>query len=171
MTLDVLMVVWIILFVWFYRVIESVQTPGTGPWPMTTDVSPLMRPPSAWTCNNRFKSNIERVRVCGFARRSCQENRITRNMKDKVSKDPLIERIGTHGKFQLRAFLIIQFVGVFAGWQLLVSYMSRTCPSQKKFNNHHQFSQGRKLLPSRDWLLVQPCWPGTGQRAETGDKH
>ena len=51
-------------------------------------------------------------------------------MKDKVSKDPLIERIGTHGKFQLRAFLIIQFVGVFAGWQLLVSYMSRTCPSQ-----------------------------------------
>ena len=62
----------------------------------------------------------ERVRVCGFARRSCQENRITHVMKDMVSKDPLIERIGTHGKFQLRAFLIIQFVGVFAGWQLYV---------------------------------------------------
>ena len=55
---------------------------------------------------------------------------IAHKMKDTVSKDPLIERIGTHGKFQLRAFLIIQFVGVFAGWQLLVSYMSRTCPSQ-----------------------------------------
>ena len=42
-------------------------------------------------------------------------------MEDKASKDPLMERIGTHGKFQLRTFLIIQFVGVFVGWQLLVS--------------------------------------------------
>ena len=47
------------------------------------------------------------------------------NKMDKVSKDPLIERIGTHGKFQLRTFLIIQFVGVFAGWQLLVSFRNK----------------------------------------------
>ena len=45
-------------------------------------------------------------------------------MKDTVAKDPLIQRIGTHGKFQLRTFLIIQFVGVFVGWQLLVSEFS-----------------------------------------------
>ena len=34
--------------------------------------------------------------------------------------DPLTQRIGTHGWFQLRVILIVQFVGVFAGWQILV---------------------------------------------------
>ena len=39
---------------------------------------------------------------------------------DQTEKDPLTELIGTHGKFQLRTILIVQFIGVFAGWQMLV---------------------------------------------------
>ena len=38
-----------------------------------------------------------------------------------MDKDELTSVIGTHGKFQLRVFLIVQFVGVFAAWQILVS--------------------------------------------------
>ena len=38
-----------------------------------------------------------------------------------TDKDELTSVIGTHGKFQLRVFLIVQFVGVFAAWQILVS--------------------------------------------------
>lgn len=39
-------------------------------------------------------------------------------------KDSLMDRIGTHGIFQLRVILIVQFVGVFAGWQILVSRLN-----------------------------------------------
>ena len=38
-----------------------------------------------------------------------------------TDRDELTSVIGTHGKFQLRVFLIVQFVGVFAAWQILVS--------------------------------------------------
>ena len=38
-----------------------------------------------------------------------------------TDRDELTSVIGSHGKFQLRVFLIVQFVGVFAAWQILVS--------------------------------------------------
>ena len=39
---------------------------------------------------------------------------------DETEKDALTGLIGTHGKFQLRTIGIVQFIGVFAGWQMLV---------------------------------------------------
>ena len=42
------------------------------------------------------------------------------NEKEEDKDDYVTKVMGTHGKFQLRVVLIIQFIGVFAGWQLLV---------------------------------------------------
>ena len=44
-----------------------------------------------------------------------------------TDRDELTSVIGTHGKFQLRVFLIVQFVGVFAAWQILVSRIKSGC--------------------------------------------
>ena len=87
---------------------------------MTTDG--LVSPPDAGTTSLKFCA----TGLHQTERDSCLKSRVVRleftnKMEDKASKDPLMERIGTHGKFQLRTFLIIQFVGVFVGWQLLVS--------------------------------------------------
>ena len=49
------------------------------------------------------------------------ETRIISMVEKATDKDELTSVIGTHGKFQLRVFLIVQFVGVFAAWQILVS--------------------------------------------------
>ena len=34
--------------------------------------------------------------------------------------DYITQRIGVFGRYQLRSFLLVQFVGVFAAWQVLV---------------------------------------------------
>ena len=34
--------------------------------------------------------------------------------------DYITQRIGVFGRYQLRCFLLVQFVGVFAAWQVLV---------------------------------------------------
>ena len=40
--------------------------------------------------------------------------------KDGVRGDYITQRIGVFGRYQLRCFLLVQFVGVFAAWQVLV---------------------------------------------------
>ena len=92
-------------------------------------------------------------------------------MKDTVSKDPLIERIGTHGKFQLRTFLIIQIVGVFTGWQLLVSELS-TLKWVKSIEYNlitiNFLKAGSFFLPETDyWCSPAGLELARGQRPET----
>ena len=42
--------------------------------------------------------------------------------QDKDQDQDIVTRnIGVFGKFQLKCFLLVQFVGVFAAWQVLVS--------------------------------------------------
>ena len=38
--------------------------------------------------------------------------------------DFITQRIGEFGRYQLRCFLVVQFVGVFAAWQVLVSELN-----------------------------------------------
>lgn len=38
-----------------------------------------------------------------------------------TDKDLVTQNIGQFGKFQLSCFLVVQFVGVFAAWQVLVN--------------------------------------------------
>ena len=53
--------------------------------------------------------------------RDWTETRIISMVEKATDRDELTSVIGSHGKFQLRVFLIVQFVGVFAAWQILVS--------------------------------------------------
>ena len=41
--------------------------------------------------------------------------------------DYITQRIGVFGRYQLRCFLLVQFVGVFAAWQVLVSKLNISC--------------------------------------------
>ena len=48
------------------------------------------------------------------------------NQDKDQDQDIVTRNIGVFGKFQLKCFLLVQFVGVFAAWQVLVSTTLQT---------------------------------------------
>ena len=77
--------------------------------------------------------------------------------------DYITEKIGKFGKFQLRGFLLIQFVGIISAWQTFVRFEAKLNirPTLSTFSVH-------QLHPARGGLLVQPGQPPAGLRGEVG---
>ena len=86
-------------------------------------------------------------------------------MVDKGTGDPLIGRIGTHGTFQFRTFFIVQFVGVFAAWQLLVSLVENENNSITTLSDDIFDKAGSFFLPETDyWCSPTELGLSRGQR-------